>query len=110
MDITLKLPRWNIEEMCGYKPFTTFWDDFSIADNFGVDAVCDTYNRAFQEWKTDYKYLTELVMVLNWKIWQHYEHNEPLARLYNTLWERAAQYAQENLNGDELTYYFVTTD
>lgn len=69
MDITLKLPRWNIEEMCGYKPITTFWDDFSIADNFGIDAVCDTYNRAFQEWKTDYKYLTELVMVLNWKIW-----------------------------------------
>lgn len=55
MDITLKLPRWNIEEMCGYKPFTTFWDDFSIADNFGIDAICDTYNRAFQEWKTDYK-------------------------------------------------------
>lgn len=26
MDFTLKLPRWNIEEMCGYKPFTTFWD------------------------------------------------------------------------------------
>lgn len=49
-------------------------------------------------------------MVLNWKIWQHYEHNEPLARLYNTLWERAAQYAQETLKGDELTYYFVTTD
>lgn len=49
-------------------------------------------------------------MVLNWKIWQHYPRNEPLAGLYSTLWERADQYAVENLKGDELTYYFVTTD
>ena len=110
MEITFNVPIWNIEALCGYKPITTFWDDFSIAEGFGFGAVCETCNRAFQEWKYDYKYLTELVMVLNWKIWQHYEHNEPLARLYNTLWERAAQYAQENLKGDELTYYFVTTD
>lgn len=110
MEIKLSIPRWNIEEMFGYKPITTFWDDFSIADNFGFTAVCDTYNCAFQEWKTDYKYLTELVMVLNWKIWQHYPRNEPLARLYNTLWERADQYAMENLKGDELTYFYQITD
>ena len=61
---------WNIEEMTGYHPLTTFWQDFSIADSFGMDAVKDTYQRAFSEWRTDYTYLTELVMVLNWKIWQ----------------------------------------
>ena len=49
-------------------------------------------------------------MVLNHKIWQHYNHNEPLAKLYNTLWERADQYAMENLKGDELTYFYQTTD
>ena len=53
----------------GYETMTTFWQDFTIADNFGVDAVNDTYNRAFNSWKDDYRYLTELVMVLNWKIW-----------------------------------------
>lgn len=110
MEITFNVPIWNIEALCGYKPITTFWDDFSIAEGFGHGAVYETYNRAFQEWKHDYKYLTELVMVLNWKIWQHYERNEPLAGLYNTLWERADQYAMENLKGDELTYYYQTTD
>ena len=56
----------------GYETFTTFWEDFSIADRFGVTAIKDTFTRAFNEWKHDYKYLTELVMVLNWKLWHFY--------------------------------------
>lgn len=51
---------------------TTFWDDFSIADAFGVGAIKDTYNRAFKEWKSDYRYLTDLVIVLNHKCWYWY--------------------------------------
>jgi hypothetical protein len=101
---------WRIEEMTGYKPITTFWDDFSIADAFGISAVRDTFNRAFNEWKGDYKYLTELVMVLNHKIWQYYETNKPLAEVYNELWEKADGYACENLKGEELSYFYKTTD
>ena len=44
----------------GYELQTTFWNDFSIADRFGLSAVQDTFNRAFKEWKENYKYLTEL--------------------------------------------------
>lgn len=76
-------------EQTGYKCFTTFFEDFTIAEKFGLNAVKDTFNRAFKEWKSNYKYLTELTMVLNWKIWQHYNKNEKLAELYNTLWEKA---------------------
>lgn len=94
----------------GYEMKTTFWQDFSIADAFGVSAVKDTYNRAFNGWKGDYIYLTELVMVLNWKIWQHYEKNEQLARVYNELWEQADEYACENLKGEEAEYFFKVTD
>jgi len=101
---------WNIEAMTGYKPFTTFYEDFSIADKFGVSAIKDTYKRAFKGWKDDYKYLTEFVMALNWKIWEHYEHNDEYAKLYNDLWEQASCYAEENLKGDELDYYYRTTD
>lgn len=101
---------WNIEAMCGYKPQTTFWDDFSIADAFGVNAIKDTYNRAFEEWKSNHIYLTELVMVLNHKIWQWYERNETIARVYNELWEKADLYACENLKGEELSYFYSTTD
>lgn len=49
-------------------------------------------------------------MVLNWKIWQHYETDEPLARVYDDLWEMAKAWAVENLQGDDLTYFFTTTD
>lgn len=101
---------WNIEEMTGYKPITTFYMDFSLAEPFGLDAVKDTYNRALEGWKDQYKYLTELVMALNWKIWEHHGHNDELARLYNELWEAADKYAVEHLQGDELTYFYRTTD
>lgn len=101
---------WNIEETTGYKPKTTFYMDFSIADKFGAEAVKDTYNRAFESWKDDYEYLTELVLALNWKIWEHYGHNDELATLYNKLWETCDRYACENLRGEELQYFYKTTD
>lgn len=94
----------------GYKMQTTFWTDFSIADHFGAAAIKDTYKRAFEEWKTDYIYLTELVIVLNYKIWENYQHNESIARLYNDLWEMADQYARDNLQGDELSHFYRITD
>ena len=94
----------------GDKFTTTFWMDFSVADVFGLDAVRDTYNRAFEEWKHDYRYLTDLVMVLNHKIWQWYEKRDDLARLYDELWDKTALYAIENLKGEELSYYLNVTD
>ena len=44
---------WGIIEY-GYEPITSFWEDFSIADKFGIKAVKDTYNRAFKEWKCNH--------------------------------------------------------
>lgn len=101
---------WTMAKEFGYEPKTTFWQDFSIADMFGVDSVKDTYKRAFKEWKDNYIYLTELVMVLNHKIWQHYERGNSLAELYDELWREADVYAVENLRGDELMYFLSTTD
>ena len=96
----------------GYEMTTTFWQDFSIADCFGVASVRDTFNRAFKEWKSNYVYLTELVITLNLKIWQHYEKNGSceLSRLYNELWEKADNYACENLKGEELNFFYRITD
>ena len=73
----------------GYNLLTTFWEDFSIADKYGIVGVKDTYRRAFNEWKDDYKFFTELTLVLNHKIWQHYESNRELAALYDRLWREA---------------------
>ena len=102
---------WKIEDETGYQPQTTFWTDFSIADVFGVDAIRDTFDRAFGEWRSNFEYLTELVMVLNHKIWQHHEHGrEDYAAVYDELWETADLWACENLKGDELAYFFSCTD
>lgn len=95
----------------GYNTITTFWDDFSIADAYGIRAIKNTYERSFNDWKDDYQYLTELVMVLNWKLWYHYENgNEEYAKLYNELWREADMYAMDNLQGNELSYFIATTD
>lgn len=97
----------------GYKFISTFWQDFTIADAFGIEAIRDTYNRAFREWKSDYKMLTELVLVLNWKIWQWYERegeHSQKAILYNELWDKAADYALSHLKGEEFEYYYNITD
>jgi hypothetical protein len=106
----MKIAVWNIEKLTGYKPISTFYEDFSIADHFGKAAVQDTYNRAFESWKDNYKYLTELVLVLNWKIHEHYETNQPLGELYDDLWRQADEWAMENLSGDERAYFYEVTD
>ena len=98
--VTVKVPVWNIESLCGYKPMTTFWQDFSIADAFGIAAVVDTFTRAFKE----------LVMVLNHKIWQWYQKNTSLAKVYNKVWELADGYAVNNLKDEELEYFYRVTD
>lgn len=50
-----------------YEYKTTFWEEFSIAEPFGEEAVRDTYKRAKAEWGTDRIYGTEPSMVLNRK-------------------------------------------
>ena len=95
----------------GYECKTTFWMDISIADRFGINAIKDTYRRAFKAWKNNVEYLTELVMVLNHKIWQHWqEGREGYAEVYDELWQKCAEFAETNLTGDDLAYYFNVTD
>ena len=110
MSFQIKYTVWPIEEMCGYTPKTTFWMDFDIADAFGMKAIKDTYRRAFKAWKDNVEYFTELVMVLNWRIFRYYERNETYAKLYNELWEQADAYATSHFTGDDLMYYYRTTD
>ena len=85
----ISIKTWNIESMTGYKPRTTFYEDFSIADNFGASAVRDTYCRAFNAWQNNIEYMTELVMVLNWKIWENHSGKYMLAEIYEELWRKA---------------------
>ena len=105
----MKIMDWNIEEMTGYKPLTTFYSDFSIADNFGVNAIRETYQNAREYWCDDYRYLTEIVMVLNWKAWEHSQRAD-YCDLYIKLFQELQDYAFDTLKGEELEYFIRTTD
>ncbi len=90
---------------------TTFDMDFAIADRFGVNAVKDTFNRAFKEWKSDAQYLTELVMVLNHRCWYwYYQNRKALSKVYEDLYYKAHDYAVKTLKGEELAFYLDVTD
>lgn len=94
-------PEWQEK-----RPSSTFYADFSVADVYGEKAIRDTYRRAFGEWKTSFKMLTELVAVLNHKIWfWHGRGDESKAKLYDGLWKEADAYGLDNLKGDELSHY-----
>lgn len=104
------IPEWSAAREIGYKPITTFWIDFSIADIFGVKAIEDTYQRAFDGWKYNYKYVTELTMVLNHKIWFWYERREDYAMTYDKLWKQSDEWCSSHLKGQELEYYYSILD
>ena len=79
------------------------------SDKFGNNAIADTYRRAKSEWKDNYKYWTELCLVLNHKIWQWHERDNQRAILYDKLWREADAMTAEWSN-EEQEYYFEITD
>lgn len=93
--LQIGIPKWNITELSGYEPITTFWQDFSIADKLGINDIEETYECIKSEWKDDFKYWTELCLVLNHKIWQWYERDNQKAVLYDKLWREADEMTSE---------------
>ena len=102
---------WNIEEMTGYVPQTTFYTDLSIADRFGINAIKSTYASVMKNWSKNTVYVTEFCMALNWKVWEHYyDGNEKYALAYNDLYEKCDEWCRKHLKGEDLQYYYRTTD
>lgn len=90
---------------------TTFWQDFTIAEHFGTNAVKETFKTAYEEWKDNYIYLTELEIVMNWKCWKWYEKgNCTLSQLYSDYFYQCREYAYDTFNEDQLQYHFRLTD
>lgn len=93
-----------------YECKTTFWNDFSIAERFGAEAIRDTYKRARAEWERDQVYGTELAMILNHKCWYWYEKSSVFSKLYTELWEEYHNWVLENWKGEDLEYYLRVAD
>ena len=92
---------------------TTFTQDFMIAERFGLAAIRDTHRRAFGGWKTSYKYLTELTMTLNHRLFHWYATagaDDPRTILYNDLWQKTDNWAYNHLKGAELSFFLRVLD
>ena len=88
------------------KEITSNASDFDNAEMLGAKAILDTYNRVFEEAKDNYKYLTELVMVLYYKFWKwFYLVDSTTYKLYHALFVNASDYASYTLEAEEFEYY-----
>ncbi len=94
----------------GYEMKTTFWADFTIADAFGVDAIKDTFNRAFNEWQNNVEFATELALVMSWKSCYYIGKNEQFMNVYIDLYHIVDEWCMNNFKDDDLLYYLNTTD
>lgn len=106
----------------GYKMQTTFWTDFNIADVFAsaqnsFEPLEDTLKRAYDEWKDDKVYATELVMVLNWKSWEHAngiiadEIGSWYAEKYYEIKDKLLDYwGKDKSREDWIDYFYDTTN
>lgn len=94
----------------GYKMISTFFTDFRIAEEGGIEAVKETFNIAFKGWKHNHVYLTELAIVMSNYSCMHYDTNKELSMTYAELYRKVDEYCMEHLKKDELAFYIKATD
>ena len=101
-----------LEQFTDWRPTTLYWQRFSIAERYGKEELLRVYHEIFNESKNDYKLITELVMILNHKSWEHCENlmNSDFCSLYANLFREVRNYAEATLEGDELQYFLDVTD
>ena len=101
-----------LSQFTDWKTETCYWQRFSIAERYGENEINDTYKELFEESKNDYKLLTELVMILNHKSWEHCENikKTKLCDKYADLFRTAYEYACKHLEGYQLRYFLEVTD
>lgn len=98
------------ENILGYKPYSTYSTAFLIADTRGVSDIELVYNMSFEQATVlGYKFLTELVLILEEKTMEHFLKNQEYHNLYLDLWKKADEHAVKTLTGTELDYYFNMT-
>lgn len=104
------LEKQSFEKIFDFKFESSFWEEFSIAENYGSDGIREHYKVVFDQWKGNLKYLTELVLVLNWKISTWFGVDDSIGKTYDELMRDADGYALNTLKGDDLHYYLSTLD
>lgn len=101
--------KWSVEKT-GYKPCTPAYSVLTKAEAAGTQAVEQAYKTLRAKYGGSYKQLTELVMVLNWKVWQTFSTNQSLSMLYHALYRSLDGWCCEHLQGEELDYFYRTVN
>lgn len=103
----------NLANVGNYRRRTTFYSDLSIAEFYGEQSVKETYDRVMNEWLDNIEYITEFVICLNWKCWEHHGKNDMnLSKLYHDLYYDAVDKVLAHYKDDQkaLMYYYEITD
>lgn len=103
----------DIEKATGYKPLTTYYEMFTKEEPKGYESIKQLFDDLFALNKdaNRYEYLTELSLVLNWKMWHfHSVRDYETSHFYESLWRKVDRYALDTLKGEELKFYLHTTD
>ena len=108
----------------GYERITTFYSDLSIAEWYGINSIKESFRDITKSWISDYKFYTEFILCLNWKIWEWYHEegedsnkildhkNNEVANVYNDLYYKAMEFFEKRYGEDDevMQYYFEVTD
>lgn len=104
---------WITPTITGYKPVTTFWTEFCQIEDTGFVNLKEYFQKVFEDNKplNLYPQMTELIMVLNHKCWEHYEHGRyELSRIYQALYEKAYDWALNHYpSGSTALSYLLNT-
>lgn len=105
-----KAERMALEKKLDYRFHTLYWELFCLGELLGEKTIRKNYKNALENCKDNLVHLTELVLVLNLKIWRWYNVDDNLGKLYDELWKDADSYAMATLQGDDLHYYLSVLD
>lgn len=121
--VTYEFTVWPIETMTGYEPKTSYWNLFEALEQAseqqndkdgGVQRITDVYETLKKNDKDSAVRITELCMVMNWRInvwyYKEGERAEKLAKLYDKLFRDCDRWCCDNLKGEDLSYFFRITD
>jgi len=93
----------QLEDLKGCKRQTTFTADLSIGEwTSGWSGVFDTLRRCMVEWRDNVEFMSEFVLCVNWKAWEHHARkNANWAKFYSLLYEGVRDLMYDYYEGDD---------
>lgn len=109
------------ELLPGGQPRTTLWQDFAIANAYGIPSIKDTFDKVMKEWGKDIDFMIELVFCVNtfsWAYWSRFQKSgktldKQISQLYADYYGKVQDhvYGEDSpFTKEEQSKYFEITD